>query len=169
MKVWREGKRIRGYFNSSAVKVQLYSVLAPLPAFTIIYPASREASKLIAIPRPRSRWWKWAGKGEDGLRLTCTSSRFPWTHRWRCWDTAMSCTHSAAARCTLGAHYHLRRHIRQAANGNRAIQVTCQLRRTWCEHTRLWHHYLYELTDLLAVEKQQIHVYILHIQYVPVQ
>lgn len=67
MKVWRDSKRIRGYFNSSAVKVQLYSVLAPLPAFTIIYPASREASKLIAIPRPQSRWWKWAGKGEGAF------------------------------------------------------------------------------------------------------
>lgn len=163
LKVSREVRRISGYCDSSAVKVQLYSVEASLPASAIIYPASRDASKLITPPRRRSRRWKQVGKGEGGLRLTCTSSRFPWTRRWRCWDTAMSCTRSAAARCTLGAHYHLRRHIRRAANGNRAIQVTCQLRRRRWEHTRLWHRYLYEPTDLLAVEKQQIHVYILHI------
>lgn len=70
------------------------------------------------------------GRSEGGRRLTCTSSRFPWTRRCRCWDTAMSRTNPAAACCTLGAHYHLRRHIRWAANRNRAIQVTCQLQET---------------------------------------
>lgn len=170
MKVWREGKRISGYFNSKCCESTIIFGLSP---FACVYdhlsrkPWGVETNLQLHNPDhgDESGW----EKGEGGLRLTCTSSRFPWTHRWRCWDTAMSCTRSAAARCTLGAHYHLRRHIRWAANGNRAIQVTCQLRRTWCEHTRLWHHYLYEPTDLLAVGKQQIHVYTPHIQYVPVQ
>lgn len=59
MKVWCEGKRISGYFNSSAVKVQSYSVL---PAFTIICPASREASKLICNSTTPIKVMKVGGK-----------------------------------------------------------------------------------------------------------